>query len=275
MRAASDDRLAYSRDGKIEAIPLDGGATQTIYLNTLVCHDTTGYAVSGADTVGYVLAGVAKEHINITATETDGTHNVLVQRNGVHRFAIASAAATNVGAPVWLTDDKTVQLTPSNVFVGTIQAYVSATEVDVDITPGVSVGTVRKIITISLKDEIVQGETYKIGIFVAHKPCKVLAAKFANVEEANTDGAMAIDNYGSGQTTPGVRRLLSTATISISGITALTPIDLTLSSTAANLLMAEDDMLYTTIVAGATVTTAGEGLVLTVEIEEYGLPNAA
>jgi len=274
MSAASDSRDNKYSAGVMQSVPLDK-EIQTIYMGTLVCHDDTGYAVSGANTASYVLAGVAAEKVEINVADAaDGTHEIRVFRSGIHRFITAGAAATDVGKTVWLTDDQTVQSTPTNVLVGTIVRVPSSTMVDVDIEPGIKLGSRRKIITVPLREIIVQAGTYKIGVYVAHRACKVVAGKFANVVAAVTDGTMAIDNYGSGQTTPAARNLLSTATVSISGITALTPIDLTLSSTAANLLMAEDDYINVTIVAGAEVTTASEGLVLTLDIEEYDLTNA-
>ena len=271
MTAASDHRDNKYSPGLTEEYPCDGAA-QTIYHGAMVCVDTTGYAMEVADTAGYEFVGVCKEKVEITGTETDGTSMVKVQRDGVHRFVCAGFAITDVGKPVWATDDQTVQLTPSNVFVGTVAKYISATAVDVEIEPGTKIGSRRKIISIPLKDIVVCAATYKIFAYAANRSCRVWACKFANVVAGSSNGTIAIDNRD-GVTT--ARNLLGAATYSISAITALTCVDLTLSSTAANLLMDEGDFINVVLVAGSACTTANEGVGITLEIEEYGLANAA
>ena len=71
---------------------------------------------------------------------------------------------------------------------------------------------------------------------------------------------LAVDNYDKSGTA--ARNVLSTTTIDPTSITALQGVQLTLSSTAANLLMDAGDVLNYTLVCG-TMTTDGEGLSLT------------
>ena len=275
MSAASDSRDNKYAPGVIQSVPLDK-AIQTIYMGTMVCHDTTGYCVSGADTVGYVLAGVAAEKVQIDVANTsDGDHEIRVWRGGVHRFITAGAAVTDVGKPVWLTDDQTVQLTPGNVFVGTVVRYISATAIDVDITPAVERGTVRKSVQIPLVTLTAASTTYKVGGFIAKRAAQIMGAKVAAVVAPDyATSTLAIDNYDLSGTA--ARNVLEAANYDLEGLTALQSADLTLSSsTPANLLMAEGDFINATVAIGATEADAGEGIAITLEIEEYGVPNPA
>ena len=134
MAAATGDRFAKWREGDVQTYGLDGGATQQIYKGVMVCLDTTGYAVEGATTAGYKFAGVSTEQKYTTATSADGTHSIKVARKGIFSFVGASLARTDIGRPVWLTDDQTISLTKTNVGpVGVIVAFVSSTEVLVEI----------------------------------------------------------------------------------------------------------------------------------------------
>lgn len=134
MAQATADRFAKWRPGDVQSYGLDGGATQQIFKGVMVCLDTDGYAVEGANTAGYKFVGVATEQKKTTATSTDGTHSIKVARKGVFSFVGSSLARTDIGRPVWLTDDQTISTTKTNVGpVGVIVAFVSATEVLVEI----------------------------------------------------------------------------------------------------------------------------------------------
>ena len=272
MTAASDSRNNAYRPGLTIEPGCDGGA-QVIYGGVMACYDDSGYVVEASDTAAYVFAGVSREKVEITATETDGVIKAKLQRDGIHRFIVASVAVTDVGKPCWVSDDQTVSLTPTNVYVGTVAAYVDSTHCDVDIEPGVKLGSRRKTITVPLGPPLlVENITYKHMVYAPNRSCKIWRAKYANVVAVESNGTIAVNNQDNVST---ARNVLAAATYSVSGITALTAVDLTLSSTAANLLMDEDDVLTVTLVAGSPLTTAGEGLSLTLEIEEFGLPNAA
>ena len=272
MSAASDDRQANWSEGEVIAAPLDGGA-QTIYSGTLACFDTTGYVVSAADTAGYVLGGVAEEKAVITA-ETDGTHNIRLRRKGVVRLAIAAAAVTDVGKPVWVTDDQTVQLTPGNVLAGVIVRCVSTTAVDVDIEPGTKMAAVRKLITVPLVTLTAASATYKVGCFAAARTAKILSINgFAVVAPDYATATLALSKRDVAGTAN--KNLLVAATFDLEGLTALEPEALTLTATAADLLLAKGDFVSAAVAIGATEVVAGEGIGVTFEIEEYGVPNPA
>lgn len=134
MTAATADRIGKVQDGKVLEYGIDGGATYRFYKNTLVTLDTTGYARPGANTEGFRFVGFTELGANQTATASDGDNVVLVRTEGVISLVGAGLAATDVGRPVWLTDDQTISLTATNVGpIGKIIRYVSATEALVDI----------------------------------------------------------------------------------------------------------------------------------------------
>jgi hypothetical protein len=124
-------------------------------------------------------------------------------------------------------------------------------------------GGIQQAITVPLGPHLlVDGKTYKGVVFVA--PCDGCVIKelhaSASVAIAGGTDTLAVDNYDKSATT--ARNVLSTATIDPTSITALQGVQLTLSSTAANLLMDAGDVLNYTLVCG-TMTTDGEGLSLT------------
>jgi hypothetical protein len=76
----------------------------------LVCADSTGYAVPGADTAGYTFLGVALESADNTGG-ANGAISVRVQTSGVFSFAKNGAVTiANVGAGLCIADDQTVAL---------------------------------------------------------------------------------------------------------------------------------------------------------------------
>lgn len=116
---------------------MDGGA-QTIYKNSHVMNDASGYLVSGADTAGCVYRGVALEKKVIASTETDGTTECRVSRIGCWPFAFGagSLAVTDIGTAVFITDDNTVDVigtTTNDVPCGMIVGRVDADTALVDI----------------------------------------------------------------------------------------------------------------------------------------------
>lgn len=130
MAALTGDKALEYQEGKHYSRPIDGGATYNFYKGALVANDTSGYARPGANTAGFRFVGCALEKVQQTATASDGTNKVLTVRRGIGQFAIASAAVTDVGRPVWLTDDQTVSLTQTNVGpIGKIVERVSGTKV--------------------------------------------------------------------------------------------------------------------------------------------------
>lgn len=188
MAAATADRGAKFQPGAVYQFGLDGGATRNVHKGTMICADTDGYAIVGADTAGYRFLGVATERVEQTATSTDATEKIKLARRGLFSFAIGSAALTDIGRPVWLTDDQTVTFTQSNVGpVGKIVERVSSTEVIVDIGDALgggmqflscSVGT-SAFASGSTTKEVTTGLTALLAGFVTNQasdsPSKVMS----------------------------------------------------------------------------------------------------
>jgi hypothetical protein len=134
MTAQTANRWDKRSVGDVRAYGIDGGATYHIYKGSAVALDTTGYARPGANTAAFRFVGVAQEEWHQTATAADGTNEIKVWRRGLFTFVGSSLAITDIGRPVWLTDDQTISLTQTNVGpIGKIADFVSATEVIVDI----------------------------------------------------------------------------------------------------------------------------------------------
>ena len=109
MTALTENRYTRHRDGIVTAHPVKAGAH--IYKGSLVCADSTGYAVPGADTADYVFLGVALEEADNSAGQ-DGSVLVRVQTAGVCSFAKSGAITqADVGAALCVADDQTVGLT--------------------------------------------------------------------------------------------------------------------------------------------------------------------
>ena len=129
MTALAADRNTKTKDGDLVSYPV--GAGVTIYNGAMVCLNTSGYAVPAADTAGYIYQGVAQEYVD-NSEGSNGDDTVKVRIGKVHNWVASGMSQAKVGLPVFVGDDQTVVLDASStnkVYVGTIDAYVSATEV--------------------------------------------------------------------------------------------------------------------------------------------------
>ncbi len=134
MTAQTANRWDKRQVGDVRQYGLEGSATQHVYKGGAITLDTGGYAVVGVNTAGHRFVGVAQEEVHQTATAADGTNTVSVWRRGLFSFVASGAAITDIGRPVWLTDDQTVSLTQTNVGpIGKVADFVSATELIIDI----------------------------------------------------------------------------------------------------------------------------------------------
>lgn len=131
MAALTKNRLTAYKDG-IE-VGHQVAASTKIYAGSLVCLNASGYAVPGADTASFNYVGVAQEHVD-NSTGANGDLTVTVRRKGIHRFAAAGMAITDIGTAVYVSDDQTVaKSTTNSIACGKIAEFISATEVGVDI----------------------------------------------------------------------------------------------------------------------------------------------
>lgn len=119
-----------------------GSAAWTAYKGGIAMMDVSdvdGYAQKMASTItaasGDVFLGVFAETVAVSATDTaDGAQKARVWRDGIHAFAKGSLAVTDIGAPVYASDDQTVTSTSTNnLWIGYL-VDVDATYAWVDIT---------------------------------------------------------------------------------------------------------------------------------------------
>lgn len=138
MSASITDRATKSRAGARAQLPL--AAAVIILAGCLVCCNSSGYLVDGADTSGYTFAGVASEGYDATG-ESAGDTSLNVEREGVWKFASSGLTQADVGKAAYVLDNQTV--VPSrnaslanHIYVGQIVEVVDATNCYVQIRPG-------------------------------------------------------------------------------------------------------------------------------------------
>lgn len=132
MTALSQDRNTVSRSGGRKKVKL--AADAVVYLGAMVCEKADGYHTAAANVAGYKFAGVALEAVDNTGG-SDGDKSVLVDADGVHTFVAAGLTQADEGKPMFVADDQTVQLTPTNVFAGVLDRFSAATEAELNIEP--------------------------------------------------------------------------------------------------------------------------------------------
>ena len=134
MAGLTKDRATPYRDGIEIDFPV--AANSKIYAGSLVCANTSGYAVPAADTAGLKFLGVALEQEDNTAG-ANGAKTVRLRRTGNFLFDAASISQSMVGSPMYVMDDHTIDdaAGPTNdIRVGVLVKYVSDTKGWIDIT---------------------------------------------------------------------------------------------------------------------------------------------
>lgn len=134
MAALTKDRATPYRDGIELDFPV--AANTKIYAGSLVCANSTGYAVPAADTAGLKFAGVALEQADNTGA-ANGALIVRLRRSGAFQFDAASITQAMVGTAMYIVDDHTMDDAsgPTNdIRIGVLVKYVSDTQGWVDIT---------------------------------------------------------------------------------------------------------------------------------------------
>lgn len=120
MALSADTPRVYEL-GDINELPVK--ASSCIYEGSAVGL-SAGYA--RALTAGDDFAGFAQRKADNSATATDGYINVKVVAKGLAQVTLASVAVTDVGSPVYMSDDGTFTLTQgSNSYVGVVYRYVT------------------------------------------------------------------------------------------------------------------------------------------------------
>ena len=269
MTALAANAVRDRKPGDVFDLPLDL-AVEHFYKGALLCRDTTGYGVVGADTANYVFAGVAmEEYDQAAAAAADGTNHVKVYRRGVFKFTTSGAAITDVGRKVFLSDDNTVTLTPGYVFVGVIVRYESATSVWVDIEPAVKAASGGKVtVTCSLPRTAANQTDYMVAFTCpAGRKATVLAAKVAAIQVPVYATSELLNLYKYDLSATADEAVLETADYDLGSLTAKQAADLTLQSTDPTYLdLDPGDVLYARVAIVGAETTAGLGISVTFEL---------
>ncbi len=122
---AADAQRTFAASQETREYPV--GAAETIYKGAFVGVDPAGYAK--AFEPGDVLVGVAYGQQNNSAGAAAAL-DVRVFTQGDLQFTLASAALTDIGKPVFATDDNTIALTGHpDAYVGRILHYVTTNTV--------------------------------------------------------------------------------------------------------------------------------------------------
>lgn len=87
--------------------------SDTIYKGALVVEKGAGYANPGDNTTGNVFLGVAMEKVD-NESGASGAKEVRLYKTGSFEFATTAADQTDIGAPVYIRDDQTVDTTVTN-----------------------------------------------------------------------------------------------------------------------------------------------------------------
>jgi hypothetical protein len=117
-------------------IEAPGSSSVIYYPGQMMCLDTSGYAVSAADTAEYKFDGINAESVSIEAFAGDaaGARVMKVQRPYAFEMAIASAALGDEGKAVYVVDNQTVgyiSAVSNFVFAGWVDQVISSTFVRV------------------------------------------------------------------------------------------------------------------------------------------------
>jgi len=127
--ALSADAQVDRKDAGLQSFPVE--ASTQIYKGAIVCLNTSGYLVTGADTDGLRVVGIAYE--NVLGT-TQGAKSCRVYTLGRFLFTATSITQAMVGRTMYLVDDATVDDTSTyKLAVGTLVQYISTTSGWVDI----------------------------------------------------------------------------------------------------------------------------------------------
>lgn len=142
MSAATSSRPTAQKPRNVGLCGVSGAAV--FFAGVLLCYDTDGYLVNGADTAGLRFAGVAREDVDNT-TGADDALDATFYREGTFKFASTGLTAADVGKRVYVIDNQTVGIrdhasVDQGIYVGVITEVVSATACYVDIQPGNELG---------------------------------------------------------------------------------------------------------------------------------------
>jgi hypothetical protein len=117
--------LTASRDTPARTgaqVAIVAASNQIVYAGSMVCVNSSGYAVPAADTSGFACIGRCDKTMDTRLLTLDSNNYVTVSR-GIFRWANAdSIARADIGKIVYVTDDQTVNKTGggNNIIAGAV-----------------------------------------------------------------------------------------------------------------------------------------------------------
>jgi hypothetical protein len=126
MSALTKDRNTVRKEGDYAAYLVK--ANVKIFAGSMVCIDSTGYAIPGSDTAGLKFVGISRGYADNTGG-ADGALSVEVWRRGSFELAASGMTRANIGESVFVVDDQTAGLaaaTANDVPCGKVSEYNSA-----------------------------------------------------------------------------------------------------------------------------------------------------
>ena len=126
MTVLAADRNTVRREGDIYEFPALAAAK--VYGGSIAAIDANGKAQPAADTAGLKVVGICEGYVDNSAGADDAL-SVKVRR-GVFKLAASGLTDADIGKPLFIVDDQSVQLaaTTNDVFAGILVQVESATE---------------------------------------------------------------------------------------------------------------------------------------------------
>jgi hypothetical protein len=134
MAALTKDRATPYREGVELDYPV--AANSKIYSGSLVCCNTSGYAVPGSDSPVHKFLGVALEQVDNTEG-ADGDKVIRLRRTGVFEFDAEALEQAAIGSTMYVVDDHTMSPASETIYdvrIGILVKLVSVTRGWVDIS---------------------------------------------------------------------------------------------------------------------------------------------
>src|SRR5574343_199973 len=172
--ALTRDMQIKRQEGVLQAFPVY--QSTTIYKGSLVCVNSSGYAIPAADTSGNIFVGVAAEYV--ANTGSSGSKWVSVYQTGDFELPASSITQAHVGDLMYVVDDGTFdETTPANSIVcGILVKYISATRGVLRIDFAASRGSSFAATAVSVADS---GNYFEAGATTVESVLQEIGAELA------------------------------------------------------------------------------------------------
>lgn len=153
MTALAKDRDTRKKPGQLGVCPMAQAAL--IYGGAIACINAAGYLIKGSDASGLIMAGISTGRFDNVAG-ANGDKSGVFERDGLHLMNLGTPIAqANVGDPVYVVDDQTVDLAANVshlILAGIIAEMVTTTLAYIDITPAIELTDVFNQVPVDIAD---------------------------------------------------------------------------------------------------------------------------